>query len=98
MADIERGVIAKERTDPAQGEHLRRWFDEKVLRIFACRTLSFDLPAARILATYRVPEHAAYDDALIAAIAQAAGKIVVTRNIRHCEPLGVRCLDPWSDR
>ena len=98
LAAIERGVIAKERTDPAQGEHLRRWFDEKVLRIFARRTLSFDLPAARILATYRVPEHAPYGDALIAAIAQAAGKIVVTRNIRHCEPLGVRCLDPWSDR
>lgn len=32
--EIERGVIAKERTDPTQSEHLRRWFDDKVLRIF----------------------------------------------------------------
>jgi predicted nucleic acid-binding protein len=98
LAEIERGVIAKERTDPTRGEHLRRWFDDKVLRTFAHRTLSFDLPAARILATYRVPEHAPYDDALIAAVAHATGKIVVTRNTRHFEPLGVRCLDPWSHR
>lgn len=97
LAEIERGVIAKERTDPRQGEHLRRWFDDKVLPIFAHRTLPFDLSAARILAAYRVPEHAPYDDALIAAVAQAAGKIVVTRNTGHFEPLGVRCLNPWSD-
>lgn len=96
VAEIERGVIAKERTDPAGGEHLRRWFDTKVLPVFARRTLPFDLTAARILATYRVPEHSPYDDALIAAIAQAADKTVVTRNVRHFEPLGVRCLDPWS--
>jgi len=98
LAEIERGVIAKERADPSQGEHLRRWFDDKVLPIFARRTLALDLPAARVLATYRVPERAPYDDALIAAVAQAAGKIVVSRNTRHFEPLGVRCLDPWSDR
>ncbi|PBA69041.1 PIN domain-containing protein [Mycobacterium avium] len=97
LAEIERGVIAKERTDLTQGEHLRRWFDDKVLHVFARRILPFDLPAARILAAYRVPEHAPYDDALIAAVAQAAGKIVVTRNTRHFEPLGVRCLDPWSE-
>lgn len=96
LAEIERGVIAKERTDPTQGAHLRRWFDTKVLSVFARRALPFDLPAARILATYRVPEHSPYDDALTAAVAQAANKTVVTRNTRHFEPLGVRCLDPWS--
>lgn len=98
LAEIERGVIAEERADPTQGEHPRRWFDTKVLPVFAYRTLPFDLAAARILATYRVPEHSPYDDALTAAVAQAADKTVVTRNTRHFEPLGVRCLDPWSDR
>lgn len=98
LAEIERGVIGKERSDPTQGEHLRRWFDDKVLAVFARRTLPFDLAAARILAVYRVPEHAPYDDALIAAVAQGAGKIVVTRNTRHFEPLGVRCLNPWTNQ
>jgi toxin FitB len=96
VAEIERGVVAKERSDPAQGEILRRWFEERVLPTFAGRVLPFDLPAARILATYRVPEHAPFDDALIAAIAQAAETTVATRNIKHFEPLGVRCLDPWD--
>lgn len=67
-----------------------------VLPAFSGRVLPFDLPAARILATYRVPEHAPFDDALIAAIAQAADMTVATRNIRHFEPLGLPCLNPWS--
>lgn len=96
VAEIERGVIAKERTDPAQGALLRNWFEDRVLPSFAGRVLPFDLPAARILAGYRVPEHAPYGDALIASIAESKDKVVVTRNVRHFEPLGVRCLDPWN--
>lgn len=96
IAEIERGVVAKERSDPSQGEVLRRWFEDRVLPAFADRVLPFDLPAARILATYRVPEHAPLDDALIAAIAQASEMTVVTRNTRHFEPLGVTCINPWD--
>jgi hypothetical protein len=96
LGEIERGVVAKERTDPPQGEVLRAWFEDRVLPAFDGRVLSFDLPAARILATYRVPEHAPYSDALIAAVAESAGKVIVTRNTRHFQPLGVQCLDPWS--
>ncbi|MFT4010246.1 MAG: PIN domain-containing protein [Nocardioidaceae bacterium] len=96
MAEIERGVATKERSDPAQGEVLRRWFEDRVLPAFADRVLPFDLAAARILATYRVPEHAPLDDALIAAVAAAARMIVATRNTRHFEPLGIACLNPWD--
>lgn len=95
IAELERGVVAKERNDAAQGALLRRWFDEHVLPAFAGRVLPFDLDAARILATYRVPEHAPLDDALIAAIARSRGMTVVTRNTRHFAPLGVAALDPW---
>ena len=96
IAEIERGVVAKERADAAQGALLRRWFEERVLPAFADRVLSFDLPAARILATYRVPEHAPLDDALTAAIAQAAEMTVATRNTKHFAPLGVQCHNPWD--
>ncbi|MFZ2501585.1 MAG: type II toxin-antitoxin system VapC family toxin [Nocardioides sp.] len=97
IAEIERGVIAKERSDSRQGAILRRWFDDNVLPAFAGRVLPFDLPAARILAAYRVPEHAPIDDALVvAAVAQAARLTVVTRNTKHFEPLGVPCLNPWD--
>ena len=96
IAEIERGVIAKERSDAEQGAVLRRWFEENVLPTFADRVLSFDLPAARILAAYRVPEHAPFDDALIAAVAESAEMTIATRNTKHFEPLGVPCLNPWD--
>lgn len=96
IAEIERGVIAKERVDAEQGAVLRRWFEENVMPAFAGRVLPFDLTAARILAAYRVPEHAPFDDALIAAVAESAGMTVVTRNLKHFEPLGVACLNPWA--
>lgn len=95
IAEIERGVVARERSDRVQGEVLRRWFEERVLTAFADRVLSFDVAAARVLAGYRVPEHAPFDDALVAAIAQAHEMTVATRNTRHFEPLGVPCVDPW---
>ncbi|WP_300345625.1 type II toxin-antitoxin system VapC family toxin [Nesterenkonia sp.] len=95
IAEIERGVVAKERTDKAQGKILRRWFEERVLPAFADRILPFDLPAARILAAFRVPEHAPFDDALIAAVAQSAGMTIATRNTKHFGPLGVDCCNPW---
>lgn len=96
ISEIERGVVSRERTDPAQGEILRRWFEERVLSAFAERVLPFDLAAARVLANYRVTEHAPLGDALIAAVADAREMSVVTRNVRHFEPLGVACLDPWA--
>jgi Predicted nucleic acid-binding protein, contains PIN domain len=96
IAEIERGVIAKERSDTQQGAILRRWFDEHVLPAFTERVLPFDLAAARILAAYGVPERAPYDDALIAAVAQSADMTVATRNIKNFEPLGVPCLNPWD--
>lgn len=96
IAEIERGVMGKERSDADQGTVLRRWFEENVLPTFADRVLPFDLSAARVLAGYRVPEHAPFDDALIAAVAESAEMAVVTRNTKHFEPLGVPCLNPWD--
>jgi predicted nucleic acid-binding protein len=96
IAEIERGVVAKERVDPEQGGVLRRWFEDRLLPAFEGRVLPFDLAAARVLATFRVPEHAPLDDALIAAVAHTGGMTVATRNTRHFAPLGVPCVDPWA--
>ena len=95
VAEIERGVIARERSDTRQGTILRRWFDEHVLPAFSDRVLPFDLPAARVLAAYRVPQHAPFDDALIAAVAQSVEMTVATRDTKHFDPLGVTCVNPW---
>lgn len=96
IAEIELGVAGKERTDPEQGQVLRAWFQDRVLPAFADRVLPFDLAAARHLSTYRVPEHAPYDDALIAAITETNQMTLVTRNTRHFLPLGLTCINPWA--
>lgn len=95
LAELERGVIAKERADPRQGAVLRRWFDAAVVPTFTNRVLPFDAAAARVLATFRVTERAPLDDAIIAAIAIATGMTVASRNAGHFDPLGVAVLDPW---
>lgn len=96
VAEIERGVAALERSDAQQGAVLRRWFGERVLPAFADRVLPFNLAAARVLATFRVPEHAPLDDALIAAVAEANDLVVATRNTKHFEPLSVQLVNPWQ--
>ncbi len=96
IAEIERGVMAKERFDAIGGAVLRRWFEEYVLPTFAGRVLPFDLSAARVLAAYRVPERAPLEDALIATVAEGAGMTIATRNSKHFAPLGVPCVNPWD--
>ena len=81
----------------------RRWFGENVLPTFADRVLPFDLSAARILAVHRMLEHAPFDDSRVAAVAESAAMTIATRNTRHFEPPGVRCLSgagawAWSRR
>ena len=96
VAELGLGVAAMERRDPAAGALLRRWFESAVLAVFSDRVLPFDRQAALILASYRVPEHAPYDDALIAAVVQANGMTLATRNTRHFAPLGIALVDPWE--
>jgi len=99
LGEIEQGVRRKERDDPRTGAILREWFEAQVLPAFSAsgRVLAFDTRAARIYGRYPVPENAPANDALIAAVAEANGMTVVTRNVRHFAPLGVRCLNPFDD-
>jgi predicted nucleic acid-binding protein len=98
LGEIEQGVRRKERDDRRQGKILREWYENQVLSAFAGRVLPFDARAARVFGRYPVPEEAPANDALVAATAEAHGMVVVTRNVRHFEPLGVRVLDPWAAR
>lgn len=96
IAELEHCIFARERTDAAQGAVLRAWFTDQVLPTFDGRVIPFDVEAARILARYRLPEHAPLDDALIAATAQAHSMVLVTRNVRHFASLQVQVVDPWT--
>ncbi|HVE24756.1 MAG TPA: type II toxin-antitoxin system VapC family toxin [Sporichthya sp.] len=98
VMEIEIGVARVERRDDAQGEMLRRWFDEELLGAFEGRVLAIDLDVFRRAANLHVPDPRPERDALIAATALTHGLTVVTRNAADFEPLGVAVLNPWDEQ
>ena len=68
-----------------------------MLKVFAGRVLSIDVPVARQAARLQVPNPRPERDALIAATAVVHDLTVVTRNVADFEPMGVAVVDPWSE-
>ena len=96
ILELEQGILAKERLDHAQGEILRTWLKDYVLRVFKNRLLTIDLPVALLAASYHCPDPAPYYDALIAASASINSYTVATRNISHFDRFGVASVNPWE--
>lgn len=75
--------------------------DGLVREDFASRILSFDSPVAQayaeIVAARRAAGRPVYQaDCQIAAIAQAHGFAVATRNVRDFAGMGIEVVDPWA--
>jgi predicted nucleic acid-binding protein len=97
LYELEQGVLAKERSDPAQGRILREWLDGQVRPEFAGRVLPVDEPVAVAAAAFSVPDKAPLADALIAATSVVHGLTVVTRNTADFGRFhGVASVNPWS--
>lgn len=97
VLELELGVLAIERRDPASGAVLRAWLETRVLPAFAQRILPVDVEVARRCAVLHVPDPRSERDALIAATALVHRMTVVTRNVRDFEPMGVQVLNPWTN-
>lgn len=82
--------------DPLQAKSLHRWLDENILISFAGRILPVSLGAAELCASLHIPTEREDLDLLIAATALFHDFTVVTHNVRHFEPTGVRVLNPWD--
>ena len=98
IGEIRRGIeLARRRRDIDQAEALEAWL-QGVTEGFSGRILSVDAQVAdtwgRISALRPVP----VVDGLLAAIAMAHDMTLVTRNVSDVEGLGVRVLDPFSER
>jgi toxin FitB len=101
MAEIEDG-IAKVRRERAtrKAADLAEWL-EAVVHLYGDRILPVDQAISRITGklsdTARGQGHApGFADILIAATAHHQELVVLTRNVRHFEPLGVPVLDPFE--
>jgi len=95
VLEIEAGALMLQRRDPAQGDILRAWIDDRVLPAFAGRVLAIDTRIAQQCARLHVSHPRAERDALIAATARVHYMCVATRNVRDFEPMGVVLFNPW---
>jgi toxin FitB len=101
VAEIEDG-IAKSRRQGAtrRSADLAAWF-ETILHLYGSRILAFDTSAARIAGTIadraRSQGYApGLADIVIAATALHRGLTILSRDLKHFEPLGVVVIDPFA--
>lgn len=97
-AEIKSGIAKAGREGATtKALRLREWW-ESIEHLYAKKLLPFDLTCAhaagQILDDARAHQPG-FDDIAIAATAQVHGLTVLTRNMRHFEPLGVRVFDPF---
>lgn len=97
-AEIMSGIAKAEREGAAVKARLLTEWWQGVEHLYARQVLPFDLSCAhaagRILDRARA-HRPGFEDVAIAATAEVHGLTVLTRNMRHFEPLGVRALDPF---
>lgn len=101
IAEIEAGIRKLRRSGgTARAEHLGIWLDGLIVG-YGDRILAFDTTAARMAgsladAAVAVGRHPGFPDVAIAAIALTRDLTLLTRNLRHFEPLGVLTMDPFG--
>lgn len=98
-AEIRSGIAKAEREGAAaKARSLTEWW-ESIEYLYAEKLLPFDLRCAhvagRILDDARA-HRPGFEDIAIAATARVHELTVLTRNLRHFQPLGVRAIDPFT--
>ena len=97
LGEIERGIRAQERQNPAFAADLRGWVDRTV-RLFGDRLLPFGPDEARIWGRLSQDIGHGGADLMIAATALARDAVVVTGNVQDFRPTGVRLENPFQAR
>lgn len=87
--------IEKARTEPMFQARLIEWLD-RTRQLYGARIVAVDAGIAIIWGELYSRLGRRDVDLLIAATALNRSLIVVTRNVRHFEPTGVRLLNPYS--
>lgn len=97
LGEVRKGIEAL--TDSPRRLSLLDWLETALPAFFQGRILPIDAAVAdrwgRMVAQAGRPVPAI--DSLLAATAARHGLILVTRNLRDVQGLGVQALDPWQD-
>ena len=96
IGELERGIERVRKSDAVFAAELEQWL-ETLLGLYADRVLQVSANAARLWG--RLSAKLGHDgaDLLIAATALSHGSTVVTRNVKHFAPTGVRIFNPFGD-
>lgn len=94
IGEIQAGIELTLAQDKARAAEIEAWLDQ-VATTF--NILPMESRAFRVWARlmHRKSDQL-IEDAMIAATATVHNLVVITRNMRNFEPLGVRCLDPFK--
>lgn len=97
-AEIKAGIAKAEREGATtKAYRLKQWW-ESIEYLYAEKLLPFDLRCAHVAGTVIDMARAhqpGFEDIAIAATARVHGLVVLTRNLRHFQPLGVHAVDPF---
>ena len=91
IGEIERGIERARKADAAFAAELEQWL-ETLLSLYADRVLQVSANAARLWGRLSAKLGHEGADLLIAATALSHGATVVTRNVKHFVPTGVRAF------
>jgi predicted nucleic acid-binding protein len=94
LGEIERGIRAQDRQNPAFAADLRAWADRTV-RLFSDRLLPFGAEEARVWGRLSQEIGHGGADLMIAATALVRGATVVTGNVDDFRPTGVAIENPF---
>jgi predicted nucleic acid-binding protein len=95
LGEIRRGIERLRVRDAAQSAVFETWLGE-VETVFDDRVLDVDGPVARTWGRISASDRLPAVDGLLAATALNHGLVVVSRDTRPFERVGVPWLDPWA--
>ena len=95
VGELRLGVRRIQRRDSRAAGVLEAWLDG-ILDRFRDRVLDVDLAVAERWGCLGVPDPLPDADGLIAATALVHDLVVVTRNVKHIAPTGVRHFNPFE--
>lgn len=98
-AEVRSGIAKAEREgETTKARKLTEWW-EVIEYLYGEKLLPFDLRCAQVAGQILDGARAhqpGFEDIAIAATARVHDLVLLTRNLRHFEPLGVRSIDPFK--